>query len=244
MKNTKTQAFTLIELSIVIIIIGIIIGGILAGNELLKQAKIRGLLNDIQNIQTSINAFKLKFDALPGDFRNAGKIWTSTTCTDASTNAGCNGNSDYVITGGGGVDGQEIYRFWQHLSLGGFINGTYTGTSAMTDQYKLSYSSNLYVNIRNVPAFVGGLSNNYLEIGAWNSTLGLASDGAINQIDAYQMDIKTDDSLANSGRFLGIDGYTALGIYCSYSYLSVGGEADYKLTGTRGPACRLKVPID
>ncbi|MFN7039393.1 MAG: prepilin-type N-terminal cleavage/methylation domain-containing protein [Alphaproteobacteria bacterium] len=248
MKNPKIQAFTLIELSIVIIIIGIIIGGIAAGNELLMQARIRGLINETQNVKAAINAFKLKFNALPGDFTRAGRIWTSATCTNANAPAGCNGNGDYKINlAGGGANGQEGYRFWQHLSLGGFINGTYTGTSAKTDQYKLSYSPSAYMNARYVRAYGSGWLDNYLEIGAWNSTLGLAIEGELTPIDAYGLDIKIDDGVAGTGKVLGGDRYTTLiDNLCSYPTGPVLPLPlpDYNLLGEQGPFCRMKVSMD
>ncbi|MFN7039391.1 MAG: prepilin-type N-terminal cleavage/methylation domain-containing protein [Alphaproteobacteria bacterium] len=239
MKNHKIQAFTLIELSIVIVIIGLVIGGILASNELVAQARIKGLINDTQNIRTSINAFKLKFGYLPGDFPYAGRIWTSATCTDDNVPAGCNGNGNYQINlNAGGGDGQEGYRFWQHLSLSGFINGNYVGTSAKNDQYKLQYSPGAYMNVRNVRATTGtDPLDNYLEIGAWNSTLNLAIDGEITPIDAYGLDIKIDDGVSNTGKVFGTNSYSSSNGFCNVSSI-------YNVRGTQGPFCRMKVSVE
>ncbi|MFN7039394.1 MAG: prepilin-type N-terminal cleavage/methylation domain-containing protein [Alphaproteobacteria bacterium] len=238
MENPKTQAFTLIELSIVIIIIGIIIGGIAAANELIMQARIRSLVNDIQNTTTAVNAFKLKFGFLPGDFPYAGKIWTSATCTDDYATAGCNGNGDYQINlNAGGGDGQEGYRLWQHLSLGGFISGTYTGTSANTDQYKLQYSEGAYMDMRYVRPYLTRPYENCLEIGAWNSSLGLAIEGALTPYDAYGLDSKIDNGDANSGKILGRNSYSASTGFCQVSL-------KYNVTGTQGPFCRLRISLE
>jgi prepilin-type N-terminal cleavage/methylation domain-containing protein len=64
----KIMGFTLVELSIVIVVIGLIIGVVTAGQSLVRQAQIRSVLNDVNKYKTAWNAFKLQYDALPGDY--------------------------------------------------------------------------------------------------------------------------------------------------------------------------------
>ncbi len=61
------RGFTLIELSIVLVIIGLIIGGILVGKDLIEAGRIRKQITQIEALQTSVMAFKLKYDGMPGD---------------------------------------------------------------------------------------------------------------------------------------------------------------------------------
>lgn len=61
------SAFTLIELSIVLVIIGLIIGGILTGQDLINAATIRAQVSQISEFTTAVNTFKVKYNYLPGD---------------------------------------------------------------------------------------------------------------------------------------------------------------------------------
>src|SRR5262249_34097963 len=67
----RREGFTLIELSIVLVIIGLIVGGILVGRDMIRQAGLRSVLTDIEQFKTAITAFEVKYDCLPGDCPNA-----------------------------------------------------------------------------------------------------------------------------------------------------------------------------
>lgn len=84
----RTRAFTLIELSISIIIIGLLIGGITAGSSLVKTAAVRSIISEYETFQTAIVNFKSQYGALPGDFSKASNFWPSCDVTPAN----CNGN--------------------------------------------------------------------------------------------------------------------------------------------------------
>lgn len=130
------QGFSLVELSIVLVILGLLTGGILGGQALIKAAELRAITTEIQQWQTAVNTFKQRYFALPGDFTKAGNVWgyvntggTGGNCSNPATNKGtgtqtCNGN------GNGQVDlDYEMYRFWQHMANAGLISGEYTGVA-------------------------------------------------------------------------------------------------------------------
>lgn len=143
--RTGNYAFTLIELSISLVIIGLIIGGIMVGNDLIKAAQLRNIAKNIDEYRTAVNIFKLKYNCLPGDCPNATDFFgaqnaTHATCivTASTGSLTCNGNGDGKITdcdigsngaSGPQAQGYEMYRFWQHLAIAGIIKGKYTGTS-------------------------------------------------------------------------------------------------------------------
>lgn len=135
--------FSLVELSIVLVILGLLTGGILSGQALIRASELRSVSTDIGRYTTSINTFRDKYFALPGDMRNATKFWqaantagTGGECADANANTGtgtqtCNGNGngmidDYTLVT---TKFSEMWRIWQHLANAGLIEGTYTGVT-------------------------------------------------------------------------------------------------------------------
>lgn len=105
-KNHNTQrisvnalGFTLIELSIVLVIIGLVIGGVLVGRTLITSAEIRGTISQIEKFDTATNTFRLKYGYLPGDIPPTsaaafGLLQLTGICTGACTNTFGNGVID------------------------------------------------------------------------------------------------------------------------------------------------------
>ncbi|MCK9285069.1 MAG: prepilin-type N-terminal cleavage/methylation domain-containing protein [Rhodocyclaceae bacterium] len=112
----KQAGFTLVEIAIVLVIIGLLLGGVLKGQELITQAKIKNIANDFNATTAAILAYQDRYRRLPGDDAGATR-WAGVTA----------GNSDGSITGTylGGTT-QETGYFWQHLRSSGFITGSAT----------------------------------------------------------------------------------------------------------------------
>lgn len=113
--KSRQSGFTLVEIAIVLVIIGLLLGGVLKGQELINSAKIKNLVADMNGISTAVYAYQDRFKALPGDDGTAATRWTSTTA----------GNASATLTGAfnSGTVGDESRLFWQHLRLAGFIGG-------------------------------------------------------------------------------------------------------------------------
>ncbi len=141
--TSKREAFSLVELSIVLVILGLLTGGILAGQSLIRAAELRSISSDIQRYQTAVRTFQDKYMALPGDMRNAVRFWTAQTgattdgvnaacaalTTAATGQATCNGDGNGQISTTGAALPHEIFRAWQHLANAGLVEGNYSGIS-------------------------------------------------------------------------------------------------------------------
>lgn len=135
----SVRGFTLIELSIVLVIIGLVVGGVLVGREMIRSAELRSVISELENFKAATMAFKGKYAALPGDMSNAEQFWGSdSNCPSTAANqlpkiATCNGDGNGLIGAGTDLNGNsmryEIYRYWQQLANAGLISGTYTGVS-------------------------------------------------------------------------------------------------------------------
>jgi prepilin-type N-terminal cleavage/methylation domain-containing protein len=134
--KSKQHGFTLIEIAIVLVIIGLLLGGILKGQELITNARVRNLISQQDGIKAAFFGFQDRYRALPGDYTLA-----TTNIPNVSTAAACgngNGNGNGQVAT---VNAENILA-WDHLSKAGFITGSFTcagttesPTSAPTNPY-------------------------------------------------------------------------------------------------------------
>ncbi|MHB1437032.1 MAG: prepilin-type N-terminal cleavage/methylation domain-containing protein [Thiobacillus sp.] len=117
----RQSGFTLIEIAIVLVIIGLLLGGILKGQELITQGRIRNVGNDFQSVTAAINLYQDRYRALPGDDAGAAARGTTTTPGNGDGQIGGNYNST--------SDADESRLFWHHLRLAGLVGGATTDTT-------------------------------------------------------------------------------------------------------------------
>ncbi len=132
-----TGGFTLIELSIVLVIIGLLVGGILVGKDLIKSSEIRAQIKQFEEFKTAANTFREKYGYLPGDIPPS-----QTAQLGFFTFTGTYAGKQYIANIGppygayrygfgdasGDIQMGEIYVFWQHLTEAKLIPGQYGGT--------------------------------------------------------------------------------------------------------------------
>ncbi len=129
----KKQGFSLVELAIVLVILGLLTGGILAGRALIRASELRSVTREYEQFRTATHTFRDKYLALPGDMPNAETFWGTAATSNADcqlfdstgVTATCNGNGDGRTHGA--WRGNERFRFWHHLANAGLIEGSYSG---------------------------------------------------------------------------------------------------------------------
>jgi prepilin-type N-terminal cleavage/methylation domain-containing protein len=114
----KQMGFTLVEIAVVLVIIGLLLGGVLKGQELITQAKIRNVANDFNGLAAAIYSYQDRYRALPGDDSRAKTRWTQA--------AVANGDGDGQVGGkyNSTTNADESRQFWLHLRNAGFIGGS------------------------------------------------------------------------------------------------------------------------
>jgi len=186
--NKKQRGFTLIEIAIVLLIIGLLLGGIMKGQSMINSARVRAIANDITGIEAAWISFQDRYRSLPGDYARA-----STHLQQGAIDGDSNARVDSTAEAG---------AVWQHLAAAGFIAGNYDGSpvSALTDSacIEATCPSNPYNGFYKI-----GNSSNAL--GQTVDTHELATGGNIPVAVMYELDLKIDDGLPNTGRLRAFD---------------------------------------
>jgi prepilin-type N-terminal cleavage/methylation domain-containing protein len=112
------KGFTLVEIAIVLVIIGLLLGGILKGQEMIIQAKVKNSIADFSGVSAAYFGYQDRYRAIPGDDKDAGTRW-------ATAPAASPGNGDKNLVGLYiDVATAETSLWWDHLRRAGFISGT------------------------------------------------------------------------------------------------------------------------
>lgn len=194
--SNMRKGFTLVELSIVIVIIGLIISGITAGASLVHAARLSRVITEEKEIITGVDTFQMQYNCMPGDCANATSYWPSGTA---------NGNGDKLI-GDYYINQAESLRAFQQLGSGyaNLLPGKYTGSGTLkigVNQPQSSYNSKSTYYFYN-----DTLWNKYA---AGNSLVlsGISGNGyddyKVKVDDAYAMDNKIDDGMPYMGKIIG-----------------------------------------
>ena len=123
--KAKQTGFTLVEIAIVLVIIGLLLGGILKGQEMITQAKIKNSIADFSGVSAAYFSYQDRYRAIPGDDPGAAARWTTPT-------AAVSGNGNRVLTGTynaaipASIDANtvETLLWWDHLRRSGFLSGS------------------------------------------------------------------------------------------------------------------------
>ena len=213
--------FTLIELSIVLIIIGLIAGGALVGQDLIKAAEIRAQISQFEKYNTAVNTFRGKYGYLPGDIPDPyatqfGFIARGTSAAQGDGNGIIQGYSLAFGASGSFMTGENL-TFWVDLSKAELIEGGFNSASStsysgsdVTGNNLANYLPKAKIGNANYVYLDSdsGFSNNTFVISqaqslaysSWYSEM--VSNKGLSVLQAQNIDKKIDNGLPLSGKII------------------------------------------
>lgn len=218
-----SQAFSLVELSIVLVILGLLTGGILAGQSLIRAAELRSVTTEHDKYVSAVQTFRDKYFALPGDMTNATSFWLKdTTNCNADTGTGgspgtCNGNGNGMLNSTAASATGESQQFWRQLALAGLIEGTYTGIAGSGGAYhctlgtscprsKMNNSGWGVHGLGNYPGDTGWFAMNYgntLVFGTQSASQ-YPANAIVKPEELWNIDTKMDDGRPGYGKVIAV----------------------------------------
>lgn len=197
------KAFSLVELSIVLVILGLLTGGILAGQNLIRAAELRSVATEMQTYQTAAMTFRDKYLSIPGDIKNASDFWgypgnNSANCpaTAGTGTQTCNGNGDGILSVAPAANQYgEKFLFWQHLANAGVnIPKSRMSNAGWGISYVTAGSSfNFAIDYRNHYVF-----------GSQNTGDNVSSAPVIKPEELWNIDKKMDDGRPGRGKVVAL----------------------------------------
>jgi len=213
----KKAGFTLIEISIVLLIIGLLIGGTLVGESLIRTSQLNAVISEVTQFQQGFKDFQARYNALPGDMVNATDSWGAEAACPATIYTA----SPHILTCNGDGDGQigaasgsyyELFRAWQQLSNAAMIKGSFNGIKGSgasgyeslpginVPKAKLdSGAYSLFNTLATLPGTNWPLTGHVLVLGS-ALTNDITRMAALRPSEALALDTKIDDGLPGYGK--------------------------------------------
>jgi len=222
----RQQGFSLIEIAIVLVIIGLLLGGVLKGQELINAARVRNIASQLDGVRIAYLGFQDRYLEYPGDVPDA---FAQINIPGSGANSGC-GVAGTNGCNNGTIDPQENLVVWNNLSHAGFIGGSFDGAVGAGTAFATSTSTTAPAN-----PFGGYLvlvnDNDYGNISAAPaSVLNVKTGGFMPVGVVAELDRKVDDGIAGTGSFR--------------TAITYGGQAPTCTTGTNGTATLAYANID
>lgn len=212
MMNKK--GFTLVELSIVLVIIGLLIGGILVAQSMVGTVRIQKFVSQIQQFDVAAVNFHTKYNGIPGDTSRFGCVSAGNTCNDGilqDTGGNNNPGAGWVQNFTG-----EIANYWVDLQKSGLTNPTVL-TATVTGGVKANVNTpEMALGKAGVLPYYDTVSGsygvqpvNYYAIGNWSPS-GMtylwspSPKGTVTSQETLAVDQKMDNGISNTGNVLGV----------------------------------------
>jgi len=243
------SGFTLIEISIVLVIIGLIVGGVLVGQDLIRASENRAIISEAESYKTSVNTFRTKYNAIPGDIKNATDYFgAKADCSDRTDftntcNGDGNGNLPSISVISTATVGNEMFLFWQHLARAGLVAGSFNGVEGTLSEIDIDNGINTpYSKIRDAAFtarnedhsnlasdFYGTFKidfGNYFAVGVNDGEW--IRKAVVTPAQAYNIDKKIDDGKPAIGKFI-----ARYWLSCTNAASYTDLNSDYNLTNNK-----------
>lgn len=221
------RGFTLIELSIVLVIIGLLIGGILQGQEMINNTRLKSTVAQTDAVQAAVQTFQDKYRALPGDApeRVTGLLADDLTEGDGNGIIGETGNDDPIEPETAVAD--EMEQAWAHLRAANLLQGI-----TVNDDGDARFEARINSGEFDIATFS---TETWARVAVRLRNATGQTAGVLRAADAYSLDERYDDGLPNTGRWLGYDD--------AENTCKEDDDADSEYSGTDADACILIISI-
>ena len=232
----RKLAFSLVELSIVLVTLGLLVGGVLSARALIRANELRSIVDEYQNFKTAQHHFYEKYLAQAGDMANATDLWgaadpgTPAACRTAlragvSGTLTCNGDGNGVVSpdGLGFCDDFEHTLHWQHLANAGFIGGRYSGATVLGGDCNEANSPK-----GKISTTVWAVTYDLHISGSWYTSYGVGAprSGSLDKLlpaqEMWGIDSKIDDGKPGTGMVRGSNHFFPSNCSASGEYLISG----------------------
>lgn len=228
MKSSPQSGFTLVELTIVIVIIGLILGGVLYGKEMIEAAEIRSVTQQVEDYNAAATTFRVRYKGIPGDIENAASFidpadWPNVANGDDSGKlTDADPASTYATKGDADEFTGELAQFWHQLSAVKLLKGFYDTTSVLGKGFPEARTRGCGIIIANLSGlngdgiYVHKLKGHYFQIGAVSSSNPGTNDviqttNCLTPSQANRIDSKIDDGYPVAGKVRAAGSYDNAG---------------------------------